>query len=101
VSEPPDPAVPARPPPPDPKVTAGLEGDWQRLHPLSPLVRGGRGLIPLAAVLLISGAGSGRGSLGNDLGHVALVLVLFGVGLISWLVTRWRVEGGVLRWTAA
>ena len=78
-------------------MTAGLEGDWQRLHPLSPLVRGGRGLIPLAAVLLISGAGSGRGSLGNDLGHVALVLILFGVGLISWLVTRWRVEGGVLR----
>lgn len=97
MSEPPDPAVSAGPSSPDPKAIAGLAGDWQRLHPLSPLVRGGRGLIPLAAVLLISGAGSGRGSLGNDLGHVALVLVLFGVGLISWLVTRWRVEGGVLR----
>ena len=29
--------------------------------------------------------------------HIAVLAVVFGVGFISWLVTRWRVEGGVLR----
>jgi putative membrane protein len=72
---------------------AGLEGNWQRLHPLSPLVRAGRGVIAIVAVLLISR----QGSLGNDLAHVGVLVVVFVVGVVSWLVTRWRVEGGVLR----
>jgi putative membrane protein len=78
-------------------VVAGLGGNWQRLHPLSPLVRAGRGLVAIAALLILPALGSGRGSLGNDLGHLAVLVVLFVLGVVSWLVTRWRVEGGVLR----
>ncbi len=83
---------------PDPRAIAGLGGDWQRLHPLSPLVRAGRGLIVIVAILLFQGLGSsGRGSGGNDLAHIGLLVVVTVLGVISWLVTRWRVEEGVLR----
>jgi putative membrane protein len=97
VSEPDDPSPPAGLSAADPQVAAGLGGDWQRLHPLSPLVRAGRGVVAIALLLILPALGSGRGSLGNDLGHLAVLLVLFAVGVVSWLVTRWRVEGGVLR----
>jgi putative membrane protein len=75
---------------------AGLEGEWQRLHPLSPLVRAGRGLIAIVLLVLIPTTGGRQGTL-NDLVHLALVVVVFVFGMISWLVTRWRVEDGVLR----
>lgn len=97
MSEPDDPSPPAGLSAADPQVAAGLGGDWQRLHPLSPLVRAGRGVVAIALLLILPALGSGRGSLGNDLGHLAVLLVLFAVGVVSWLVTRWRVEGGVLR----
>jgi putative membrane protein len=75
---------------------AGLD-DWQRLHPLSPLVRAGRGAIAIVVLVLLPLLRSQRGSLGNDLAHVATLLVIFALGVITWLVTRWRVEGGVVR----
>lgn len=73
------------------------EAAWHRLHPLSVLVRAGRGLIALVVVFVATLATNQRGSVGNDIGHVVAVVVLAVAGLISWLVTRWRVEGGVLR----
>jgi putative membrane protein len=76
---------------------AGLDGDWQRLHPLSPLVRAGRGVIVIVALLLIPTGASHHGGLGSDLAHLAVLGVAFVLGVITWLVTRWRVEGGVLR----
>jgi putative membrane protein len=79
------------------RAVAGLEGDWQRLHPLSPLVRAGRGAIAIVAVLLISSGTSRRGNVSSDLAHLAIIVVIFVLGVITWLVTRWRVEGGVLR----
>jgi putative membrane protein len=82
---------------PERQAAAGLGGDWQRLHPLSPLVRAGRGAIAIVFVLLLPLLSHQRGSLGNDLGHLGLLVVILVVGVISWLVTRWRVEGGVLR----
>jgi putative membrane protein len=96
VSEPPaawPPTGPARPP----RAIAGLNGEWQRLHPLSPLIRTGRGLLALLIILLIPAAGSRHGALGDDLAHLGVLVVVFVLGLISWLVTRWRVEDGVLR----
>lgn len=85
-------------PVPDPHVAAGLGGEWQRLHPLSPLVRTGRGAIAILVVLLIPAAGGGqKGSPGGDLAHIGVLVVVFALGLISWLVTRWRLESGVLR----
>jgi putative membrane protein len=74
----------------------GLYGHWQRLHPLSPIVRAGRGAIALFVIIVIPAYAS-RGGSSNQLSHAAFLVVLFVVALISWLVTRWRVEGGVLR----
>lgn len=97
MSEPASPAPPAEKAPPlDRHAAAGLGGDWQRLHPLSPLVRTGRGLLAIVVIVVIPTAGS-HGSLGGDAAHLGVVVVVFVLGLISWLVTRWRVEGGVLR----
>jgi putative membrane protein len=69
---------------------------WHRLHPLSPLVRAGRAAIALAVIVLpsLSGAGSGPW---DSLGHAAVVGVLAVLGFVSWLVTRWRIEGDTLR----
>jgi putative membrane protein len=96
VSEPVGVGQPAGPSAPEPQTATGLD-DWQRLHPLSPLVRAGRGVIAIVVVVLIPLLGSQRGSLGSDLAHVAVLIVILVLGVISWLVTRWRVEGGVLR----
>jgi putative membrane protein len=68
---------------------------WHRLHPLSPLVKAGRATIGLAIVLAPSVL-SGRGFSGSYF-ELGLVAVLVALGLISWLVTRWRVEDDDLR----
>jgi putative membrane protein len=73
--------------------TAALPGDWARLHPLSPIVRAGRGLVGVAAVVGINSA-SNHQPPWVDLGIVGVVAVL---GLVSWLVTRWRIQGGELQ----
>ncbi len=67
------------------------------MHPLSPLVRAGRGAVAIVALLLISTGGSRQGALSSDLAHIAVLVVVLVLGVITWLVTRWRVEGGVLR----
>jgi len=76
---------------------AGLGGSPQRLHPLSPLVRTGRGLVAIVVLLLIPAGGGNQGSTGNELAHLGVLIVVFVLAVISWLVTRWRVEAGVLR----
>jgi putative membrane protein len=75
----------------------GLHGDWQRLHPLSPVVRAGRGAIAILVLVIIPAAGNQHGSLGGDLAHIAIIVGLSVLAVVSWLVTRWRVEDGVLR----
>jgi len=71
---------------------------WQRLHPLTPVVRAGRVVLPLLVVLAASAPGQQGSSrspvLPYDLGLIALVVVL---GVVQWLVTRWRIEGTTLR----
>ena len=82
------PSYPGRPPQ---NVAA-----WHRLHPLSPLVRSGRHLtsfVILFAVLIFVNARQAGSDFISDLVVVAVVLV---AGVISWAVTRWRVDGGVL-----
>lgn len=71
-------------------------GGWVRLHPLSPVLRGGRLVIP--AVLVTAQATARGGSTGVRLAVFA-ALVTFGAlaAVVSWLVTRWRVDGGTLR----
>ncbi|HYZ57135.1 MAG TPA: PH domain-containing protein [Streptosporangiaceae bacterium] len=69
---------------------------WHRLHPLSPLVRGGRHLVGigvLVVVLLFANQQHAGSDLISDLFVVAMVLV---AGVVNWLVTRWQVINGVL-----
>ncbi len=73
---------------------------WQRLHPLSPLVRLGRGLLPLVvlgALSTIDGGRSGRGFGAQDVVWIALAGVGVVFGVIHWLVTRWAFDGTTLR----
>jgi putative membrane protein len=73
----------------------GLDG-WHRLHPLSPAVRAGRVLVAFLAVFLPTLIGGSRN--GWDAAIRGLILAaLIGLGVVSWLVTRWRVEGSNLR----
>jgi putative membrane protein len=71
-------------------------GGWQKLHPLTPIVTGGR----LGVVLLIVLAeDSLRGA--RNLASVVIELILLGVvlvyGVVKWLVTRWALDGATLR----
>lgn len=69
---------------------------WHRLHPLSPLVRTGRLAIVFFAILVPPLLAGGRNAAEEIRTLVIFGLVLVG-GLVSWLVTRWRVEDGTLR----
>ena len=70
---------------------------WHRLHPISPLVRAGRGLIPLVIVFGTSLARRRQGDSTSEYVDLAILGVLLVAGTVSWYVTRWRLEGGVLR----
>jgi putative membrane protein len=70
--------------------------DWHRLHPLSPLIRAGRGAVGLLVVFVVSFSGTSSDPW-NAVGHLAALVVVGGLGFVSWLVTRWRIEGGALR----
>ena len=68
-------------------------GAWHRLHPLSPVVRSGRGVLAVAvAVAITRSATSGSGWL-----EVAFLFAAVVAAVISWLVTRWRLDGVTLR----
>jgi putative membrane protein len=65
--------------------------EWQRLHPLSPVVRGGRGTIAIGILLVPIALGGDK--LSSAVPQMIVIAVLIGAGFVSWLVTRWRVEG--------
>lgn len=76
-------------------MTGTLPSDWARLHKLSPVLRSARGLAALAIVL-----GPRQFAPGQhqppwvDLAVVGLAAV---AGVVSWLVTRWRLQNGELQ----
>jgi putative membrane protein len=74
---------------------SGAGGDWERLHPLSPIVRGGRATIAIATLLGLALL-RGRG-FSDAIPQFAVAVVLFVLGFISWLVTRWRIHGDDLQ----
>ncbi len=79
-------------------ITSPLDaGTWHRLHPLSPLIRAGRLLIGLGVVLAGTLSTGGRGGRGEILGRLPYLGIVIVYGVISWLVTRWRIEDGDLR----
>jgi putative membrane protein len=69
---------------------------WERLHPMSPVVRGGRAAAALLAFLVFTSVQRQHGQQTHvvvDLVLVGLVLVL---GVVHWLVTRWAFDGETL-----
>jgi putative membrane protein len=76
-------------------VSSGSPEGWHRLHPLSPVVRAGRATIAIGFVLLF--VVFGRDSLGAEIPQLAVITALALAGLVSWLVTRWRIEDDDLR----
>ncbi len=74
---------------------------WQRLHPLSPLVRLGRGLLPLLVLgglsTIDNHRGGGHGFGVQDVVWLALAAFYLVLGVIHWLVTRWAFDGTTLR----
>ncbi len=74
--------------------TRAPEG-WQRLHPLSPVVRGGRATFAIFILLIPIALGFDR--LSNATPQLVVTAILVLGGLVSWLVTRWRIEDDDLR----
>lgn len=74
-----------------------MNAGWHRLHPLSPLVRSGRGVLAVLALAGLSTSGAvGRGT-GTRWYDVALPVLVAVAAVINWLVTRWKVDGATLR----
>lgn len=91
------PGQPGAPGPPGLPPAVGDVTAWHRLHPLSPLIRTGRHVFAIAILVLLlifANRRQARSDLVSDLVVIAVVLV---AGVVSWLVTRWQVTGGVLR----
>ena len=68
---------------------------WRRVHPLSPLVRGGRATIAVAIVLLPALVRGGN--LNDSFVQFVVAGVLTCLGFVSWLVTRWRIDSDDLQ----
>ena len=68
---------------------------WQRLHPLSPVVRAGRHVYTVFIVIVAAFLGSHNGGFDErwELIGVGAAVV---AGVVAWLVTRWRLVDGVL-----
>ena len=77
-------------------ATLPQQHDWQRLHPLSAVVRGGKVTLALAVVLVPSVV-LGRENASHGLYDLAAVAVVTVLAFISWLVTRWRLDGDDLQ----
>ncbi len=77
-------------------MTATPIADWHRLHPLSPVVRIGRSFIGVVAVLAIPYLSHPQGQNSGDIFDLVIIAVATVGGLVSWLVTRWRVETSTL-----
>ncbi len=68
---------------------------WRRVHPLSPIVRGGRATIAIGVILLPTVLRGGN--LSDSYVQLAIAAVLTALGFASWLVTRWRIDSDDLQ----
>ena len=70
--------------------------EWRRLHPLTPLLRGGRVLVGVLVVVVQQGLA--QSSVLASLVVLGLAVpVALVYGLVSWRVTRYRLEGDELQ----
>lgn len=76
---------------------SGADTGWHRLHPLSPVVRSGRGLLAVLALIGVSASGGFTRTGGARFYDLAVPAVAAVAAVINWLVTRWRVDGTTLR----
>jgi len=76
---------------------AGRDEGWHRLHPLSPLVRSVRGVLAVLALAGLSTTGATGNGTGTHWYDLALPVVIAVAAIISWLVTRWKLDGVTLR----
>ena len=70
---------------------------WHRLHPLSPVISAGRVFIGAAVIFAGTLTPGSHDSRTGVVTRLVIGVVVIGLGAISWLVTRWRVDGNDLR----
>jgi putative membrane protein len=73
------------------------EGGWHRLHPLSPVARIGRLAPVVGLTVLLSLVHRGDQDQSQIYILIAIAVLTVILGLVNWLVTRWKVEGDALR----
>jgi putative membrane protein len=73
------------------------DGSWRRLHPLSPVVRSGRGVLALLALTGLSTTGTFGQAPGERWYDLAVPAVAVVAAVVNWLVTRWKLDGVTLR----
>jgi len=71
-----------------------LTGQWQRLHPASPVARAGPALVVVALAVLGGVNSTNRTS---EFIRIGIVVFFLMMGVVSWLVTRWRLANGALQ----
>ena len=81
--------------PPFQTRSPALEGQWQRLHPATPIVRAGPAVLFIAVAVVSQSAGSKDGT--SEWIRLGVVLFLVLLSVIYWLVTRWRVADGAIQ----
>jgi putative membrane protein len=81
-----------------PSTAASGDTEWTRLHPLSPVVRAGSAVAVLVLFSTQFDTGRRRGTVFPWESLVLLGLAVV-AGIVSWLVTRWRVHAGDLQIT--
>jgi putative membrane protein len=72
---------------------------WRRLHPLSPVARIGR-LVPILVfgfVLSFNRGSTQRGRSGEIYYVLAIAVLSVVLGIVHWMVTRWKLDGETLR----
>lgn len=95
-SQPPYPPPGYGPPAGKPWTTPppALDGQWERLHPATPVVRLGPAVIVIAVIAL---GGINRSNQTADLVRIGLVIFFLLLSVVSWLVTRWRLADDALQ----
>ncbi|MDQ1631140.1 MAG: putative rane protein, partial [Frankiaceae bacterium] len=70
--------------------------DWTRLHPLSPVISFGR-TVGVVLVILVPRLIAESGDVVGFAVEGGILLLGVVAGIVSWLVTRWRVAGSELQ----
>lgn len=74
------------------------DGRWHRLHPLSPVVRSGRGVLAVLVAVGVSMSAPAGGSGGRvRWADVVVLTVAVVAAVVNWLVTRWKLDGTTVR----